>query len=47
MPLISINDRQREHPLIEYAGEVSDAEKWRLLGEAPALFIRMLGPPRR
>jgi glycosyltransferase involved in cell wall biosynthesis len=27
------------HPLIEYIGEVSDAEKWRLLGDALALLF--------
>ncbi|HXG05343.1 MAG TPA: glycosyltransferase family 4 protein [Candidatus Binatia bacterium] len=28
-----------DHPLIEFVGEVSDAEKWRLLGEASALLF--------
>ena len=30
---------QLGHPLIEYIGEVSDAEKWRLLGDALALLF--------
>jgi glycosyltransferase involved in cell wall biosynthesis len=30
---------QLGHPLIEYIGEISDAEKWRLLGDALALLF--------
>jgi len=37
---------QLGHPLIEYIGEVSDAEKWRLLGDALALLFPIDWPSR-